>query len=111
MKNFSYPKWGIWFGLLTLFGVSSCRNDAPPRLSLVCTLDGAGGGDCADPGGNYVYKSPTDMKDYWATTQTDEANFTAWCYGTGPILVSAKLEQARARIKVAKAKYFSAQGA
>lgn len=106
MMNWKIYFLGAWLGLCAV-ALDACRNDAPPRLSLVCTLDGVGGGDCADPDGKYVYKAPSEMLNYWATTQTDEANYTAWCYGTAPALITAKLEETRARIKEAKARHFS----
>lgn len=82
---------------------AGCRNDKPPQLSVVCTLDGLGGGDCADPQGKYIYKSPSEMKNWWATTQTDEANYSSWCYGGAPQgAAGAKLEQIRSRILEAK---------
>lgn len=80
----------------------SCRTDKPPQISLICTLDGFGGGDCALPDGTSVYKSPSDMKGFWATTQTDEVNFSSWCYQTTPAVAEAHLEQIKTQIAARK---------
>lgn len=88
---------------LALFG-PGCRKDSPPQLSVICELDGFGGGDCADPTGKYIYKKPSEMANYWATTQTDEANFASWCYGTAAPVVDSKLAQIHARIQQAKSR-------
>lgn len=94
------------FSFSALFFIS-CRRDSPPQLSVICTLDGVGGGDCADPQGKYVYKSPSEMTDYWATTQTDEANFASWCWGGTPPAAAAKLATIRKRIFEAKRRFLS----
>lgn len=75
-----------WLLFLALASANSlgCRKDQPPQLSIICTLDGRGGGDCVLPGGQKIYKSPSEMKNFWATTQVDMSNFSAWCYDTSP---------------------------
>lgn len=30
--------------------------------------------------GEKLYKSPSELKNFWMTTQTDEKNFSSWCY-------------------------------
>lgn len=69
--------------LITLLAVyaAGCPRDYPPKLSLICTLDGIGGGDCSDSTGVHIYKAPSEMTNYWATTQTDAENLVSWCYG------------------------------
>ncbi len=61
-----------------------CRTDHPPKLSLICTLDGFGGGNCVQSDGTREYREPSKMVNFWATTQEDQANFSAWCYGVSP---------------------------
>lgn len=95
---------------LASFSFSGCRSDTPPKLSIICTLDGFGGGDCADPTGKYVYLAPSQMKNYWATSQTDEANYASWCYGGSPPsaqVANTILEQKRAQIMEAKARFMA----
>jgi len=72
-----------------------CRTSKPPSISIICIGDGAGGADCVDSAGNKVYKKPSELKNFWMTTQYDEANFTAWCYDTSP----AKAAKAMSAIK------------
>lgn len=67
--------------LALAFSLSGCRTDQPPKLSIICIGDGFGGADCVENGGARTYKSPTDLKNYWMTTETDQANFSSWCYG------------------------------
>lgn len=59
----------------------SCRESSPPQLSIICLGDGFGGADCVDSSGNKVYKSPSQLLNYWMTTEADEQNFSSWCYG------------------------------
>ena len=86
----------------TLLNLSACRNDKPPQLGLICTLDGFGGGDCVTSDGTKVYKSPSEMKNFWATTQVDEANFTSWCYKTTPAGTNAELEKLKTQMTASK---------
>lgn len=87
------------FMVLTLSAMSlSCRSDKPPVISIICTLDGLGGGDCVQSDGTRVYKLPSEMKNMWATTQTDEANFAAWCYKVPTPVASNALAQIKDRI-------------
>lgn len=62
--------------------LSSCRNDPPPTISVICILDGVGGGDCVKADGTKVYMLPSEMVNMWATTQADEQSFAQWCYKT-----------------------------
>lgn len=77
---------------------SGCRKDQPPQVSIVCIADGMGGCDGAHPDGTTEYVSPSGMKDYWCTTQTDEANFSAWCYQTSVTKVQRQMARIKARI-------------
>lgn len=66
----------LWAALLAL---SSCRRDYPPVVE-VCILDGVGGGDCIEKDGSKLYRAPSEMKNYWATSQDDMAQFSSWCF-------------------------------
>ena len=78
--------------LISLLALSACRTDKPPELSIICIGDGLGGADCSLPGGGQVSRSPSELKNYWMTTQTDQAKFAAWCYGVPPKTANAALE-------------------
>lgn len=82
---------------LALFS-AGCRRDQPPQISIVCIGDGLGGCDGAHPDGSTEYVPPSGMKDMWCTTQTDEANFAAWCYNTSVQKVQRQMARIRARI-------------
>lgn len=74
----------LWTILLTLTAVycSGCPEKSyPPRMNLICTGDGHGGGDCRTPEQVDVYKSPSELKNWWMVSQEDAAALTAWCYG------------------------------
>lgn len=76
------------FLALALLSLSACRSSTPPALSLICIGDGVGGADCVDHAGNKIYKTPSELLNFWMTTETDEQNFAQWCYGassSGPI--------------------------
>lgn len=90
-------QWLCLFSLLTgsALALTSCRKDTPPAISIICTLDGTGGGDCATADGTKVHKAPSELLNYWATTQTDEANFSGWCYKIPPAQSSAVLDDIR----------------
>lgn len=98
MKSW-YPTWGVPLMLFTLFGVSGCRKDTPPMPDPICTLDGFGGGDCAHPTGETLYKSPSEMKNSWAISQEDASNLVAWCYKTTPEQVKPQLNKIQARLQ------------
>jgi hypothetical protein len=66
-------------------------------LSIICIGDGFGGCDGTIPDGgaipegcsvkdpkfpSRVYCPPSALKNYWMTTEPDQANYSAWCYGT-----------------------------
>lgn len=84
--------------VLAAFLCGSCRNSKPPKISLICLGDGYGGADCVDPAGNKIYKSPSDLKDFWMTTQVDEANYSAWCYDTSVSNTTKAMQVMNARI-------------
>lgn len=81
------------FPVLALLLLSGCRTDPPPKLSIVCILDGHGAGDCVDASGNRVYKLPSEMLNYWATTEVDQQNWASWCYGSSASQTAAAMAQ------------------
>ena len=93
------PKRGkLLLALLVLLLVSSCRDSSPPKIE-VCILDGFGGGDCVEADGSQLYRAPSQMLNYWATSQPDMQNFSSWCYDTSSSAAKAGMavieEQAR----------------
>lgn len=82
----------LLFLSLGLLALSSCRNSIPPKIE-VCILDGFGGGDCVEADGSQLYRSPSAMKNYWSTSEPDEANFSSWCYDTTPEVVKIGMEK------------------
>jgi len=82
-----------WTIILFLF-LSSCRNSTPPPMDI-CILDGFGGADCVLKDGTRAYRSPTQLKNYWATTEFDMQGFSSWCYHTN----SANIRSQMNRIK------------
>jgi hypothetical protein len=80
--------------VLGLLLLSSCRDSVPPKIEI-CILDGLGGGHCIEADGSQLYKAPSTMKNYWATSQPDEANFSSWCYDTTTAAVTPAMEQIR----------------
>jgi len=85
--------WVLAIGIAMM--LASCRSDIPPKLSTVCVLDGLGGGDCIEADGSKKYMAPSEMENFWATTQTDEANFAAWCYNVPKEVVESKMKEMR----------------
>lgn len=65
--------------LALAFSLTSCRESTPPPIEI-CLLDGFGGGDCIERDGSRLYRVPSSMKNYWTTSEPDEAAFAGWCY-------------------------------
>jgi hypothetical protein len=76
--------------------LNGCRSDQPPPKEI-CILDGFGGGDCVESDGSKLYRAPSAMLNYWATNETDEQNFAAWCYDTTPAAVAPVMQQLKAQ--------------
>lgn len=94
---------------LALVTLSSCRSDNPPAIPI-CTTDGFGGADCNFSGvpleiaplhwpGTQVgndpavrYLKPTELKNFFATTQVGMERLAAWCYDTDQETVRAALK-------------------
>lgn len=90
------PQLGKKLCLALVLLLSSCRTDQPPKLSLICIGDGLGGADCVDGAGAKIYKTPSQLKGFWMTTEVDESNFSTWCYGGD---VKPQVEKAMAETK------------
>ena len=88
----------IVLALCSAILIDGCRKDPPPQLSIICTLDGFGGGDCVLADGTRQYLPPSQMKNFWATTQSDQANFASWCYKAPKAVVKARMEQIKQQI-------------
>jgi len=61
-------------------GISECRKDTPPVLSLNCVLDGYGGAQCSKPDGTNIYMLPSELTNFVAFPATDIENYVNWCY-------------------------------
>lgn len=71
--------------------ISACRRDLPPKIDI-CIGDGFGGADCVLKTGEKAYRSPSELKNYWATTQADMAAFSSWCYQASPQVIEAQMK-------------------
>jgi hypothetical protein len=58
-----------------------------------------GGADCSDPQGNKIHKTPSELNGFWMTTETDEANFSSWCYATDMALIQLHMDKMKERIR------------
>ena len=83
--------------ILALLSISACRNSTPPQIE-VCILDGFGAGDCIEADGSQLRRLPSEMKNYWSTSQPDMNNFSAWCYDTSPSTTAQGMEKIRENI-------------
>ena len=63
--------------LLILFNLS-CRDSLPPKIEI-CIFNGFGA-DCVEADGSKKYRLPSELNDYWMTSESDEANYSSWCY-------------------------------
>lgn len=79
--------------------LDGCRTSQPPKISIICLGDGFGGADCATATGLKVYKKPSELKDFWMTTEVDEANFSAWCYDTSKANIAPAMEKIKGQAK------------
>ena len=82
--------------VLAFLLLSSCRDSVPPKIEI-CILDGTGGADCVEADGSQVFKVPSQLNNYWATNQPDEANFSTWCYDTTPSNVKTAMDNIKAK--------------
>jgi hypothetical protein len=88
--------------VLGLLILNSCRSDTPPAIEN-CILAPAGGADCVEVDGSHVFKTPSQMVDYWATNGSDFAKFVGWAYGAKTpaqmAVVRAGLQQIKENIQ------------
>ena len=89
----------LLLGSLLCSALASCRTDKPPVISIVCIGDGFGGADCVDSTGAKIYRKPSELLNYWMTTQVDESNFAAWCYQVNPPTAEKQLEAIYAKTR------------
>lgn len=71
----------------------ACRHSSPPEFSVICLGDGFGGADCSLPDGTSKYLAPSELKNFWMTTNADMKNFSAWCYDTTPSVTGHALDE------------------
>lgn len=86
--------------LLAVLALISCRSDKPPKISIICIGDGFGGADCALADGSTAYRAPSELKNYWMTTQTDEENFASWCYDAPASVVAPMMKTIKEKATV-----------
>lgn len=72
---------------------SACRKDYPPAISIICTLTPAGGGACVTFDGKRVFLKPSEMNNFWASTQEDMKNLLSWCYRTSPETIEHRMDE------------------
>lgn len=94
------PKNGkrLFLVLAILSALSGCRKDPPPAISLVCLGDGYGGADCVTATGEQVYKAPSELLNFWMSTQVDMQNYMSWCYKAGPKAVAREMASLAAKV-------------
>lgn len=81
-----------------LLALSGCPRQDPAPTIEVCILDGHGGGDCVEPDGSKKYRLPSEMLNYWATNQHDEASYAGWCTGGTPSEVQTEMNKIQQRV-------------
>ena len=84
--------------LASLLSLLSCKQSKPPAIEI-CILDGVGGADCIERDGTKVYKVPSELMNYWATNQDDQAAFASWCYGAQREHVNQVMEQIAVNVR------------
>jgi hypothetical protein len=83
---------------LALALLTSCRKSTPPTIEI-CILDSNGGADCIERDGSKLYRPPSQLENYWATSQSDQAAFAAWCYAVNRAPVEQVMEQIALDVK------------
>ena len=95
LRTASRP-WRLGALLLVLLGLlplEGCRDSVPPVFSVICLGDGIGGADCSLPGGASEHLLPSQLKNFWMTTNADMQNYTAWCYQTTPAVAAKGMSE------------------
>lgn len=82
----------LLFPLLALLSLNACRDSQPPAIEI-CIIDGSGGGDCIEADGSKLFRPPSQMMNYWATSQPDMQNFSSWCYDTNSSAVQTRMTE------------------
>lgn len=89
-------KHGKWLCLGLGLLLVSCRQSQPPKIEI-CIGDGFGGADCVESDGSKLYRTPSQLRNYWMTGQPDMANFSSWCYDTGQNNVKAGMREIKSQ--------------
>ena len=85
--------------ILMLFCVCGCRTSTPPTIE-VCILTGFGSADCVEPDGTKVQKLPSELNNYWSTSESDMERWTQWCYGSSsPSPIKAGMDNIKSRVR------------
>ncbi len=78
--------------------LSGCRSSKPPAIGI-CIGDGLGGADCIGSDNSKFYMSPSDLKNFFMLSQSDEARFVSWCFDTTEAHVQPWLENTKDEVK------------
>lgn len=79
-------------GSLLCLVLAACRTDKPPVIEI-CIGDGFGAADCIDRDGNKVYRSPSELQNYWMSPQQDMAAFSSWCYKVNKEVIESEMQK------------------
>lgn len=85
--------------LVLAFLLSGCRDSVPPKLSIICLGDGSGGADCTKADGTNEHLLPSQLLNFWMTTNADIANYSSWCNQTSVESVKPFMAQIEAKMK------------
>lgn len=88
---------GKKYCLVLALVLTSCRDSTPPKIE-VCLGDGFGGADCIEADGSKLYRPPSQLKNYWMTSEPDEANLLSWCYDTSQTNVEAGMHEIKSEV-------------
>ena len=75
----------------------SCRDSVPPPIEI-CIGDGFGGAKCIERDGSKLYRTPSELTNYWLTNQPDMQAFSSWCYDTSSKIMSKNLNEVKEEI-------------
>ena len=87
---------GRWL-LVSLALFNGCRTTTPPKIDI-CIGDGLGGSDCVLKTGARVYRLPSEMRNYWCTTQADMAAFSSWAYDADVVVIEAEMQKTKQEV-------------
>lgn len=83
---------------IVVVSISACRSDQPPKISLICLADGAGGMDCVTPDGEKKYLPPSQTTNMWCAPQLDMERFASWCYKANTKDVANKMAEIQEQV-------------